>query len=211
MGQLESEAARIGQEVLRRDALKKGRTFSNNDIEAMRDYFKANAKKSTPDSCIVCMNKGLKLLLQDPSQKTTPESIEKTMELLQKSGRAGAAREIYFLDKKGQETKGSRRPEKLPESIFGTIVSIVGGDPGWSVFGLSLMDGYHSITLTLDNNDPSQPKIYWSDQWSSKGGWKEYDRDALDKEIVSLVQGWWDPQPPKSKHTTVIRLWRLNQ
>lgn len=211
MGELEAEAGRIGTELLRRDALDKGRTFEASDIEAMRDYFKANAKKTKPDSCIVCMNKGLKLLLGDPTQKTTPESIEKTMELLQKDKRAGAAKEIYFLDKDGKQTKGVRRPEKLPENIFATVLSMAGNDVGWSVFGLSLLDGYHSVTLALDNNDPSQPKIYWADQWSSKGGWKEYGRDELDKEIVSLVRGWWDDQPPKGKHTTVIRLWRLNQ
>ena len=211
MAELETEAGRIGTELLRRDALAKGRTFDASDIDAMRDYFKSNAKKTTPDSCIVCMNKGLKLLIGDPNQKTTPESIEKTMELLQKDKRAGAAKEIYFVDKDGKQTKGVRRPEKLPENVFSTVLSMAGNDVGWSVFALSLLDGYHSVTLTLDNNDPSQPKIYWSDQWSSKGGWKEYGRDELDKEITSLVQGWWDKQPPKGKHTTVIRLWRLNQ
>jgi hypothetical protein len=88
---------------------------------------------------------------------------------------------------------------------------MVGGDVGWSVFGMSLMDGLHSVMLTVDTHDPSNPRIYWSDQWKSKGGWKEYTRDGLDREITKLIQGWWDKQPEGGKHNLVVRVWRLRQ
>jgi hypothetical protein len=208
---LENEAGNIGIELGRREALAAGRTFSEESITRMRNYFTQNAKKPNPDSCIVALNKGVKLLLSDPKQKTTSESIEKTMELLQSSGRAGVLRVIEFEDKKGRITTGTLYPDKLHESAWDAVIQMAGNDPGWSVFGLSLMDGNHSITLTLDNNIPAQRKLYWSDQWSSKGGWKEYDRAGLDGEITRLTQNWWNDQPANRKFNTRMRLWRLQQ
>jgi len=75
---------------------------------------------------------------------------------------------------------------------------------------MSLMDGYHSVTLTLDNSDPLALHIYWSDQWSTKGGWKEYNKEALDAEITHLTQAWWRPYDEKHKPNTRTTLWRLN-
>ena len=76
---------------------------------------------------------------------------------------------------------------------------------------MSLMDGYHSVLLTVDNHDRAKPRMYWSDQWQSKGGWKEYTRSSLDAEVVKLIQGWWDGQAEGKKHNTIVRLWRLRQ
>ena len=74
---------------------------------------------------------------------------------------------------------------------------------------MSLLDGYHSVTLTLDANDPTAPRIYWSDQWKSKGGWTEYTRATLDGEVTHLIQAWWDEQAVGKKFPPVIRLWRM--
>lgn len=76
---------------------------------------------------------------------------------------------------------------------------------------MSVMDGNHSVTLTLDNSAPPAPHLFWSDQWATKGGWKEYDRAGIDAEITRLIQGWWNKQPENRKFNTRITLWRLNQ
>ncbi len=55
----------------------------------------------------------------------------------------------------------------------------------------------------------SQPGDPWSDQWSSKGGWKEYDRSGLDSEITRLTQAWWKEKPENLKPNTKTTLWRL--
>jgi hypothetical protein len=107
-------------------------------------------------------------------------------------------------------TRGAQRPVKLHTSIWDTVMNMAGGDPGWSVFTLSIDDGNHSVTLSLDASDPHAPRIYWSDQWASKGGWKEYDRSGLDNEITRLVQGWWDKQAEGKKFNTVVRVWRIS-
>lgn len=205
---LELEAANLGTELARREATRAGRVFDDDAIKGMRDYFRQNAR-TEKDSCIVCLNKGMKLVTGKEALPTTPKSIEATMAKIAEAGHSGEAREIWFQGRNGKITRGGSRPVKLNESVWDAVVAMSGGDPGWSVFTLSLLDGYHSVTLTLDANDPGRPRIYWSDQWRSKGGWKEYKRSSLDAEIVKLVQGWWDKQAEGKKHTTVVRLWRM--
>jgi hypothetical protein len=174
----------------------------------MRSYFVKNAR-TEKDSCIVALNKGMKLVTGEATLPTTPKSIERTMEKIAAAGYTSAAREIWFLSKSGRVTRGAARPEKLQESIWDALMSMSGGDFGWSVFTMSLLDGYHSVTLTLDATDPSKRRVYWSDQWRSKKGWKEYTRTSLDAEVTTLIQRWWDGQATGRKHTTVIRLWRM--
>jgi hypothetical protein len=207
---LELEAGNIGIELSRRAALDAGRTFDEKAIDRMREYFIKNATSASPESCIACMNKGLRLLLDDPKQKMGSE-VDKSMAKLGASGRAGQGRVIEFEDNKGRVTKGTLRPEKLHESVWDAVIEMSGGDPGWSVFGMSLLDGDHSVTLTLDNNNPGAPVIYWSDQWSTKGGFKKYDRAGLDAEVTHLTQAWWDKQAEGRKFNTKTTLWRLQQ
>jgi len=208
---LEDEAGRIGIEVARRTALGQRRTFTPESVERMRTYFVANATSAHPASCISTMNSGVRLLLNDPAQAVRGE-VQTTMAQLQAAGRAGAARIIDFSDSAGRLTNGVRRPDVLRENVWDALFQLASGDVGWSVFGLSLMDGNHSVTLTLDNNNPSAPRVYWSDQWGTKGGWLEFNRTTLDAEITRLTQLWWDGEPdPLKKPKTRVTLWRLHQ
>jgi hypothetical protein len=220
---LENEAARVGIELARRRAIAAGRTFSEDSIKRMKDYFVRNAQKPAKpsenpppappggwqDSCIVALNKGMKIVTGKPALPTTPETIEKTMTKIAASGHSDVAREVWFETKGGRITRGGARPEKLQASIWDTVMSMAGGDPGWSVFTLSIDDGNHSVTLTLDANDPRAPRMYWSDQWESKKGWKEYTRSGLDAEVTRLVKRWWDEQQVGKKFTPVVRVWRV--
>src|SRR5215208_144557 len=205
---LTEEAGRIGVELSRRKALAAGRTFSPEAIERMRNHFVANATSPNPASCIATLNRGGRLLLDRPTQQVGSE-VQTTMGRLETSGLAGPARVIEFEDSSGRVTSGTREPHRLHEGVWDTLVRMAGGDPGWSVFGLSLMDGYHSVTLTLDNNDPSNPRVYWSDQWSSRGGWQEFNRAGLDAEITRLTRQWWSEKPEGRKPRTRTTLWRL--
>jgi hypothetical protein len=151
----------------------------------------------------------MKLATGDKALPTTPDTIEKSMKLVGGAGFTGDAREVWFQQKNGKISRGGARPERLNESLWDTVIGLAGGDPGWSVLTMSVLDGNHSVTLTLDNNDPTAPKVFWSDQWGSKGGWKEYTRATLDAEVTRLVQGWWDEQAEGKKFPPVLRLWRM--
>jgi hypothetical protein len=153
----------------------------------------------------------MKIVTGKPALPTTPATIERTMANIAASGHSGVAREVWFESKSGRVSQsGALRPEKLQTSVWDTVMALAGGDPGWSVFTMSLLDGNHSVTLTLDANDPSAPHMYWSDQWGTKGGWKEYTRSDLDTEVTRLTQVWWDKQPEGRKFTTVVRVWRVS-
>ena len=221
---LEREAARIGVELARRKALAEGRTFTEESIQKVKAYLTANSQKPKKpkvnpppapaggwrDECNIAVNKGLKIVTGEPALPTSHETIESSMALVVASGHSSAAREVLFEGPGGRVSRsGALRPEKLQTSIWDTVMSLTGGDPGWSVFTMSLLDGYHSVTLTLDASDPSAPHLYWADQWPEKGGWKEYTHSELDAEVTSLVQGWWDGQPQGRKHNTVVRVWRI--
>jgi hypothetical protein len=206
---LAAEAARCGVELARRRAISAGRTFTEEAINRMRTYFVNNATTGG-DSCIVTLNKGMRLVTAKPALPTTPETIEKSMAKVAASGHSTDAREVWFRSAAGKINKGgAARPDTLDASIWDTVISLSGGDPGWSVFTMSLLDGNHSVTLTLDTSNPAAPKIYWSDQWQTKGGWKEYNRAELDAEVTRLVIGWWDKQKVGRKFPAVVRLWRL--
>jgi hypothetical protein len=205
---LEEDAGRIGVELGRRSAIAAGRTFGEEVIERMRMHFVANAAAATPQSCIATLNTGVRLLFDKPAQPVGSE-VQTTMAKLETAGLVGPARVIEFEDARGQVTMGVRAPDRLHESAWDVLIGLAGGDPGWSVFGLSLMDGYHSVTLSLDNTDPSRPRLYWSDQWHSRGGWQEYSRATLDSEITNLTKKWWGEHPADRKPRTRTTLWRL--
>ncbi len=188
----------------------------------MKKFFKANAARAKPRNCIATLNDGMQILLKDPKQKVAG-SVDETATLPQSSGHAGAVETVEFNDAKGRATKGTLAPKKLGESVWDKVISMASGDQGWSVFIMSLMDGYHSVTLSLDNTDPAHPKIYWSDQWGEKGGFKIFGKTGLDAEIEQLTVRWWhseadpDGQGESFKKTgkhikmnTLVRLYRVS-
>jgi Domain of unknown function (DUF4157) len=214
---LQKEAGQIGAIL----ASRAGRTFDAADIARMRAFFEANAKAPKPKSCIATLNEGVKMVLRKPKQKTRG-SVDETAAELQATGRAGAVRKVGFFDARGRPTTGTLSPVRLRESVWDAVITQAGGDPGWSVFVMSLMDGYHSVTLSLDNTDPAKPKIFWSDQWSTKGGFKEYTKATLDAEIEHLTHAWWEEEAAgigesarktgrAVRMNTVVRLYRLRR
>ena len=189
---------------------KKTGTFSTEAIERMREFFVKNAKAEDGVrlDCITTLNTAMRLLLDMP-RHPVGSAIDKTMNSLCRSGHATKPYMIEFNDAQGNKTLGVKPPEELQESILDAMLELADCETGWNVFGLSIMDGYHSVTLTLDYNDPEAPHIYWSDQWTSKGGWVEYEADELDEEITRHTKHWWDGFEKARKPRTCTTLWRI--
>ena len=206
--QLQEEIEAIRAEMGRRETLKKGGTFTLEAIDRMRHFFVENAAQMRPKNCIKTMNKGIRDLFADPDQPVGT-AVHKTMEKLYDCGRASSPRIIQFNDARGRMTTGVRRPETLQENVLETMLETAKNKIGWSVFGTSIMDGYHSVTLTLYTGNPEEPVIYWSDQWKSRKGWQEFNKVNLDEEITKLTQKWWDKKEPQKKPRTRLTLWRL--
>ena len=55
-------------------------------------------------------------------------------------------------------------PMALEKSLWNTLLRRVGKERGFSVFLLSVCDGYHAVLLTLDHRNPAEIKAYWADQ-----------------------------------------------
>jgi hypothetical protein len=185
-------------------------TFAFESIEAMRRFFikNANSDEDKRLDCINTMNTALRLLLGMP-RHPVGSAVHKTMNSLRRTGHAVGPRIIEFLDKSGIKTIGIKPPEELSESILDVMLEMTEGETGWSVFGLSIMDGYHSVTLTLDYNDPLKMCIYWSDQWNRRGGWEAFNQEGLDKEITWNTKRWWEDFEPEKKPRTRTTLWRV--
>lgn len=180
-------------------------TFPEHAVERARTFWQSNAVAPDHMDCITTLNHAIRLLYSDPDL-TLGSQIDHTMEALRGRGLASARRDVEFLNEAGKPTTGVTAPDRLRESVWGVMRGMTAGQAGWSVFGLSLMDGYHSVALVLDQRDPAAPKVYWCDQWSSNGGWRQHDQQSLDAEIERLTGNWWsDTKKPRTRAT----LWRL--
>lgn len=179
--------------------------FPPERIALTRAFFEKNATSSNPMDCVTTLNAGVRILFDDPLVPTGSQ-IDRTMNALRGVGLAGAPREVNFYDERGRPTAGVTAPHSLRESVWDVVIGMTNGARGWSVFGLSLMDGYHSVTLNVDTSDPANPKIYWSDQWSSNGGFRLHTKASLDEEVRRLTVAWWSPV---KKFKTRATLWRL--
>lgn len=180
--------------------------FPTDRVERAKALFQANATGGSPMDCITTLNYVMRNgYLEDPLLELGSQ-IDRTFAMLQSAGHATAPKVIEFFDERGKATTGVTHPRKLRESALDAMVRMAGNVRGWHVFGLSLMDGYHSVTLNLDLNDAANPKVFWADQWSTKGGWQEYDKAGLDAEIERLTGNWWTEEKKPRSRTT---LWRV--
>ena len=180
-------------------------TFHETAVARAEAFWKSNATSSSPMDCITTLNHAVRLLYANPNLGLGSQ-IDRSMEALRGQGLATARRDVEFKNEAGQPTTGVTAPDSLRESVYRVMLGLTNGERGFSVFGLSLMDGYHSVGLVLDHRDPAAPKVYWCDQWSSNGGWREHTGASLDGEIERLTRNWWSStKKPRTRAT----LWRL--
>jgi hypothetical protein len=186
-------------------------------VDRMKAAFVANSSGGSQQNCITIANSGLRQLFgaklknDDGSAKALGSTIQDTMAALQGYGLAQAAQVFEFEDSSGRITKGVARPDHLHESVETWLLNQADANAasGWYVFGLSLMDGYHSVVLAVNFSgigDPST-KVYWADQIYS--GWDDVTGGA-DARITRLIQGWWDKLPANKKARTRVTVWPLN-
>lgn len=207
------------------------RCFSAEDVARVEQAYRENEGFASANgvdrcSCIVMLNVALGQLLSLPLKENrargtstrkvqmarlTTQSIERAMRQLRASGHAQAATVLNFLDRRGRRA-GTLRPERLRESVQARVLALsaAAGDGCWAAFGLSIMDGYHSVLLLVDRTG-TEPKIFWLDQFSP--AITDDVTSTLDERITTKTQTWWDDvKARKNKgYNTTIRIWPLRK
>lgn len=166
--------------------------FHPEDVETMKDWAVRNATGQNAEhlDCLLTLNKNMRLLYGEPDLPLG-DTVDRSMAALQRVGRAGPTQTFEFFDEDGRKTTGVTRPKTLQHSVWDGLLKSADGARGYSVFGLSPLDGNHSVILVLDTHG-DEPAVFWIDQWGTKRGWKEYpSKESLDGEIESLTSSWW--------------------
>lgn len=186
-------------------------SFSGEQMETVRREFVNNAAAGAGRmNCITIVNAAMRSLYGGRITGGLGSTIHDTMGALQRYGLADAAEVFEFLDASGRLTRGVVRPDRLQRSIEGWILAQAEANQasGRYMFGLSVMDGYHSVILGLEFSGTGSPDthLYWADQ--VLGGWHEVT-GGLDALVTSKTQGWWDPLPAGRKARTRATVWPL--
>jgi hypothetical protein len=196
-----------------KDSIKHATTFNIEDVERMKQFFIANAslKEQPKDSnCINTVRAGLELLFFGES--SIPDSlysrrpvfngflnsndINALAKRLRDSHYVRSYDTVRFLSvRKGQWVPISKAdpvsrglaPEAMEKSLWNTLLTRVGKERGFSVFLVSVCDGYHAALLTLDHRNPADLKVYWADQ-THKHPWRFYANNKLEE--VPGKFGW---------------------
>lgn len=187
------------------------RAFTEEQFEPVQKAFTENVRKTTRDSCIAIVNKGLRRLFAAQLRgRRLGSEMEKTMARLVDLHLADKPMEIQFHDARGRITRGTTEPDSLSISARTAILASVRPEIGWYLFGLSIMDGYHSVLLAVDCRSPAAPAVYWLDQIYS--GFDDVT-GTLDERITQLTRRWWQKVKASKGvgYNTVVRIWPITE
>jgi hypothetical protein len=132
-------------------------------------------------------------------------------------GLASAYRRLKF-----DNGNGYNQPTTMQGSAWDTIMAMVGDVPGWHIFGLAVFDGYHSVTVMVDNR-PDGPRLYWADQWridpgddfheeeGSVSGFRRYEQSGFDRFLAEYTESRWrDVFTKKGKrYDATLHIWKF--
>jgi Lysine-specific metallo-endopeptidase len=202
--------------------------FTATDIEKVKklyddNFAAAQAKDVDRASCIVMLNVALGPLLalrvkrhraRGKSNRIvmmanlTTDTIEKAMTQLRRKSYASPPAVLNFFDRRDR-TAGTLKPERLKQSVSQYVIDNAAKDC-WTAFSLSVMDGYHSVMLLVDQTS-SSPKIYWLDQFTQ--GLGSDVAATLDTRLTQTTQAFWQGVMDSKKlgFNTTIRLWKLRK
>jgi V8-like Glu-specific endopeptidase/uncharacterized protein YycO len=193
--------------------------FSQAEVDALKGAFQANAQGGSQQNCITIVNSGLRAMYgqrlknDDGSSKALGDRINRAMGSLQGYGLAGTEQVFEFLNAAGTLTKGVVRPDHLRDSVeaWMNAQAEANQQSAWYLFGLSIMDGYHSVLLGMafSGTGNADTKVYWADQIYN--GWDDVT-GGVDARITQKTQAWWDSaasRTPDRLPRTRVTLWPL--
>lgn len=160
--------------------------FEDVEIKPLKTIY--NATNRVGKNCISILNSAVRIIYNKELTKTPKlgSTIQDTMNILEKLNLVGMPTIVEFLDSMGAITKGVKEPVKLSQSVENQLISLSAPLTGWYLFGLSIMDGYHSVLIAVHITGEKK-KLYWLDQTV---GFKEMT-GKLDSEIEKKTISWW--------------------
>jgi hypothetical protein len=122
-----------------------------------------------------------------------------THHILHKQGLAGNLYIFRFVNKNGRRSTGNATAHKLEKSVGAYVKAHYSGKPGVSIYGLSVLDGYHSMLLTYDGTEfalidqgPATSILSGKSTFSVESvmddALSEYVRDRQDKRVGKANQ-----------------------
>lgn len=181
--------------------------FPKEKIEKMKMFFNENSKlpKGKKMVCIVTLNHGIRLLYGDSKLKLGSQ-IDHSMKQLDELQKISKTEVVEFTGENGKITTGVTEPKSLSKSVYYVIMNLTGEQSGCFVFGLSIMDGYHSVTILVEKSD-EEIEIYRCDQ--NEGCFKSNEKE-LDDYITSKTIKWWNSNAQEGvKMKTRAIIWML--
>jgi RHS repeat-associated protein len=181
-----------------------GEVFGQKEINELKVFTVSNASSPEHLTCIGTMAKGVEILVELPlansaqriSDPDKSAEIGLVDEILQPCGLIGESFTVQALTINGKKPNGlNTTPESLSSPPARMILSTVNGDEvirGYYVFLVSVVDGYHSLTVVLDYRDEKSPKFFMIDQESSRtNGWVQKSPKELNSWFLKAQKDWY--------------------
>lgn len=151
--------------------------------------------------CIELHNFIIRKLYKDEKMKLGDRIVggeTATHTILKKQGLAGELKKIEFLTENNKDASGNRTAHKLKESVGEYVKKYYCNDcnGGASIYGVSALDGYHSMMLTYRKTKDKKEEFILIDQGPATsllfGKATFHSPNALDNALSEYVRGLKD-------------------
>ena len=159
-------------------------------------YVTPNQNKYGPYDCLELARENAKILFGKDLPSLRPgkqATMNNFLEDMAANGFAGESRIVNFADAQskiinnGEREIGIHNPPKsnafFGASVEETMMDLAKDKRGIHVFGIALADGFHSLTVSLDNSTDNI-KFTGYDQ---TGYFRTYERGTLDQDILNYI------------------------
>lgn len=151
--------------------------FSEKEVDKYRKYIISTASRSKdhvrfPNTggygygetdkhdCVTAVNRSLRKLLSDNSISAKANMDDQMLKLIS-IDYATEQIEIEFKDSKGKKTKGGTDPfDFLNKNLAEVLKENLSEDSGYYYFGMSIMDGFHSVMIVVKKSNVLQFQIF---------------------------------------------------
>ncbi len=134
-----------------------------------------------------------------------------------------------YIEMEFENGNGINEPTTMDGSAWDEIMTTVGDQQGWHIFGMALFNGYHSVTLMV-HKTATDVFLYWADQWAidpgdnflqednSVSGFRRYDQEGFDGFITQFTNSSWnrvftgDPDngiPEGRRWNATTKIWKF--